>query len=219
MKNRTSSPFTQILLLLALFTMLAFSVQAQVFRIGPRIGASSTAIEPQDLLIGSGEDFSELRIKLANSSPEIHGGLWTRLTILAFYLQPELLYSTYKGSYEIEVDGGDPLTVEERFHDLNIPVMLGLKLGPVRANAGPVFHVALDNPKNLIDLEEMDRRFRSTTVGLQGGLGLDLGKKVILDVKYETNFGANRDEITLGSQTFEVSQRSSRMIVGLGYAF
>ena len=204
--------------MLALFVCVATAAQAQVFRIGPRIGASSTAIKPSDLLIRDGEDFSELRIKLAESSPAIHGGLWTRLTILGFYLQPELLYSTYKTNFEVVVDG-EMRNIEERFHDLNIPVLAGIKLGPFRANAGPVFHVALDQPQDLVNLQGMERRLRNSTVGLQAGLGLDLGKKIIFDIKYEGNFGVSRDEMTFFGESFDVSQRSSRMIASLGYAF
>ena len=67
-----------------------------------------------------------------------HGGAFMRLTLFGIYLQPELLFSTRTNEYTVKnVQTSASSIVKQNFNKLDISVMLGLKLGPVRLNAGP----------------------------------------------------------------------------------
>jgi hypothetical protein len=146
------------------------------------------------------------------------GGAFVRATFSGFYLQPEFLLATASNtlSYEGVVDGQpvDEL-LEQKFTKLNIPILLGFKMGPVRLNAGPAASILITKPEDMADIAT----YKSATFGYQAGIGLDLFKKLTLDVRYEGNLNQFGDGITIGGETFEFDDRTGALILHVGLIF
>ncbi|MBE0678309.1 MAG: PorT family protein [Bacteroidales bacterium] len=146
------------------------------------------------------------------------GGAFMRVSFAGFYLQPEFLLATATNSlsYEGVVDGQpvDEL-LEQKFTKLNIPVLLGFKLGPVRINAGPAASILLSEPSDMIDIAT----YKTATFGYQAGVGLDLFKKLTLDVRYEGNLNQFGNDITIGGETFTLDDRTGALLLQVGVIF
>ena len=153
-----------------------------------------------------------------NAEYGFQGGAFLRVGFAGFYVQPEFLLATATNSlsYEGVVDGQpvDEL-LEQKFTKLNIPVLLGFKLGPVRINAGPAASILLSKPADMIDIAT----YKTATFGYQAGVGLDLFKKLTLDVRYEGNLNQFGDDITIGGETFTLDDRTGALLLQVGLIF
>ncbi|MEO0895247.1 MAG: porin family protein [Bacteroidota bacterium] len=193
---------------------------AQVLKFGPKVGVSTSGISADELVIRDASDLESLKISLQNSSPEYQVGFFGRLNLAGLYIQPEFMLTTSSVEYLIEdfTDGtSDPLY--EQYFGLEMPIMAGIKLGPLRANAGPVFRTGLGTVSELTEVRGYGRKFSESQVGLQAGVGFDLGKKLILDFRYEIDLSNARDEVDILGQTHTLSQHGGQLSASLGYSF
>lgn len=153
-----------------------------------------------------------------NAEWGFQGGAFMRVGVAGFYVQPEFLLATATNSlsYEGVVDGQpvDEL-LEQKFTKLNIPVLLGFKLGPLRINAGPAASILLSKPADMIDIAT----YKTATFGYQAGVGLDLFKKLTLDVRYEGNLNQFGNDITIGGETFILDDRTGALLLQVGLIF
>ena len=109
------------------------------------------------------------------------------------YIQPEVLYSTKASSFDIvRTDNGQTTTqtVNISTTSFDVPVLLGLKGGPLRVVAGPVFSFRVsDNQQFREALRQyttgsLNDAWSKAYYGYQIGGGLDLGRLGI-DVRRE----------------------------------
>ncbi|MFT5386314.1 MAG: hypothetical protein ACI81W_003727 [Saprospiraceae bacterium] len=208
-------------LLLFAVCFLAFqSLQAQ-FKMGFRGGLSTTDVVPGELLITNSDAVKELGISVMDANYGAHIGMFMQGKIGRFFIQPEVLFNTSTVNYKIREFTG-PNTVEiiktERFQNLDIPVMMGLKYGPLRLQGGPVAHFHLNSKSDLFDLEGYDEKFDNMNWGYQAGIGLDLWK-LIIDVKYEGSFQNFGDHMTFFDQDINFDKSPGRFIASVGIAF
>ncbi len=182
------------------------------------------------LKAGASTDFTFTNLDLSQSDVDVvlqnaknaewgfQGGAFLRVSFAGFYLQPEFLLATATNSlmYEGVVDGQpvDEL-LDQKFTKLNIPVLLGFKLGPVRINAGPAASILLSEPADMAEIAT----YKTATFGYQAGVGLDLFKKLTLDVRYEGNLNQFGDGITIGGETFEFDDRTGALLLQVGLIF
>lgn len=145
------------------------------------------------------------------------GGVFMRATFAAFYIQPELLLATATNSvtYDDVEAGGAPVIYNQKFNKLNIPVLLGVKVGPLRINAGPAASVMITDPKEIIE----GATYKRATFGYQAGLGFDLFKRLTFDVRYEGNLNQFGNEIVIGGETFALDDRTGALLVQVGLIF
>ncbi len=212
--------------LLAFFTLFLIGISssyAQEFMFGPRIGFgfNTQAFENYEWELSSPSDFQDLHLRVQDASPEIQLGVYGRASLGKLYLQPELLLTTSSIQYVIEDfnRANAAQVVDERNYQLAIPVIGGIRFGWFRAQAGPVYRMRLANLSELKDFEGMERRFANSTLGVQAGLGIDLGRKVAIDLRYETSLLQARDEVVFLGQTHDLSQRSGQLVTSLGISF
>ncbi len=202
------------IIVILLTLILAAPIYSQV-KFGIKAGASTDFTFTDQTLQGT--DFEVVLQNAKSAEWGFQGGIFMRATFAGLYLQPELLLATATNSvtYEDVEAGGAAVVYNQKFNKLNIPVLLGFKLGPIRINAGPAASVMITDPKEIID----GATYKRATFGYQAGLGLDLFKKLTLDVRYEGNLNQFGNEITVLGETFTLDDRTGALLVHVGLIF
>ncbi len=144
-------------------------------------------------------------------------GIYTRFGKNLF-LQPEVLYSTRSGSFDI-VRNGQTESVIVQTTSFDVPVLLGIKGGPIRVMAGPVASFRVDNNQRLGDAVRqytngsLNDAWSKAYYGYQIGGGLDIGS-LGLDVRYEGNLS---DVAQINDSSGRFNQRFKSWQVTLAY--
>jgi opacity protein-like surface antigen len=98
--------------------------------------------------------------------------------------------------------------------------MLGFKLGPVRLNAGPAASLLINSPKDLIDDPDFKSMYSNMTIGYQAGIGVDVLKKLTIDVRYEGSLKKYQNQIeSLTGTTFNLDDRANAFLLSIGIIF
>ena len=163
------------IVLLSLFAIPAFS---QV-KFGIKAGAATTTVPTYDFT--TGENNIEA---LKNAQFGFHAGAFLRISLLGFYVMPEVVFASTTYDYDVTVGSIPSEVLKQQFNKINIPLLLGFHLGPVRLNAGPAASILINSPKALIDNPDFPELYRSATFGYEAGLGVDLFKKLTIDLRY-----------------------------------
>jgi hypothetical protein len=202
-----------IVLLLAVF--IALPAMPQI-KFGLKVGASTTSITMDDAKTIKSGNTSYVVSKAESAGYGFHAGVFLRANISKLYIQPEVLFATRSNNYTFQNVGSltDSATVKQAFNRLDIPVMIGLKFGPVRINAGPVGSLKI-TAQELIDNPDIKEAYAAMTFGYQAGLGLDLFKKLTIDLRYEGNLSKYQSK--LGSVALD--ERPNAFLLSIGYMF
>lgn len=201
-----------IVIILAL--VLAAPLFSQV-KFGLKAGASTDFTFTDQTFKGT--DFEVILQNAKDAEWGFQGGVFMRATFSGFYIQPELLLATATNSvsYEDVEGGGAPVIYNQKFNKLNIPVLLGVKVGPLRLNAGPAASVMISDPKEIIQ----GATYKRATFGYQAGLGFDLFKRLTFDLRYEGNLNQFGEEIEIGDQNFQLDDRTGALLLQMGLIF
>lgn len=166
-----------------------------------------------------------------------HFGAFARFKILGIFLQPELIFSQTNAAINLSPDGfdasqvaNDVLTTKIKYNNFDVPIMLGIKLGPAHLCAGPVATFKLsssvdDATKKLLEDIESENDIdvftvtKNATFGAQVGAGLTLLKKVTLDVRYEFGLSKLGDSVNIGDHEFKTDQRQNQFLASIGWMF
>lgn len=179
-----------IILFVAAF-MFAATASAQMFKIGPKAGIGATVVNIEAATADGSDTFSD-KFEQANVSTQV--GAFARLKVLGFYVQPEVTVSSLK--------------------DLDIPVMFGMKLGPLRGMAGPYVRMAFDS-EAVNDNGARETMLQSARYGYQAGLGLDVGR-IVIDLRYEGTFAGNGVTVLGEDRPFDTGD--PQILLSLGYS-
>ena len=150
-----------------------------------------------------------------------HAGLQFRFnTKMGLYFQTDALY-TYAESKVNITDFGSTSTVSSIQHGLDIPVLVGLKLGFFRVYGGPKFNIALgsDIHKSLNNISDIDFTMNKETFGYQLGIGFDILKKLTIDLSYNGRFSRSDNEIIIDNQHIPGSKTTSQLWLSVGILF
>lgn len=193
-------------------------LSAQV-RLGIKGGLSTTDVPASQLLILDQSDAERFVLSVADAKYGLHLGLFIQAQAGHFFIQPEFLFNTVSMDYAVDdLHDLSPAQVrDEMYRNLDFPVILGLKFGPVRIGGGPVGHLFLDSTSDL-DYEGYDPEFDKLTFGWQAGLGLDIWK-LHLDARYEGNFDEFGTHFVFYDRPYSFSESPSRLIVSAGISF
>ena len=215
------------LLIAALLMMgsAAFAGGGFDIAIGPKVGYQTAKLSYQKADIKS------------SFSNHFTAGLFGRVTIGRIYVQPEVLYFKTSNIFDGHVTGvgsnnlfnlptGANVNLTLNQMNLQVPVMIGvniidLDIITLRAQAGPTANFVLksqtiydktytlDGQQSEIANTTTDQHFDTKAIswGIQAGLGVDVLKRITLDINY--NFGVSKmfdalNETTLG-ETFDFS--------------
>lgn len=199
---------------LILVVLIAIPAFSQI-KFGIKAGVGTTTVPTYNITTGANTIAA-----LKTASYGFHGGVFLRLSLLGIYLQPEVLLATNSYEYNVTMGTSPAVLKEQTFNKLDVPVLIGLKLGPIRINAGPVATVQIGTPKALIDDPNFKEMYKGATFGFQAGAGFDLFKTLTFDVRYEGSLsGEFGDAATIGSQTFKLDSRQPSVLFSLGLMF
>lgn len=208
-------------ILIVLSVFLALPAFSQV-NFGIKAGVSTTNVKMEDVkTLTSGEtEYLVNAIKAANYG--FHAGAFVRFSVFGFYLQPELLFASRTDEYTI-IDAENPTAEtikKQQFNQLDLPIMLGAKLGPVRLNAGPSARLLINSPEDLIDDPDFKAIYNDLTFGYQAGIGVDIVKKITLDLRYEGSLQKYQTKIENAAGTkFTLDDRPNAFLFSVGIMF
>ncbi|GAB5527148.1 MAG: hypothetical protein Roseis2KO_50200 [Roseivirga sp.] len=194
----------KLILTLAL-AFIGFSASAQ-FTLGPRV-----------TLISSNLDLREeiANVEAGDAEFGFQYGLFARVKVpvIGLYVQPELLFS----KTESTITSGAQ-NVDLSFNRVDVPIMIGGKIGPLRINAGPALSFLTSAESDVagavVDIKD---NYSSTTVGFQAGIGIDI-LKFVIDLKYEGSLSEKFGEsITVGGNSFATDERANQIVLGIGF--
>ena len=202
---------------IVIFTLLLAAPLYSQVKFGIKAGVSTDFPYSSQELIGEGVDL--VLEDLENAQWGFQGGAFLRAAFGGFYVQPELLIATATNTLTLEgtVDG-QPFNevLDQKFTKLNIPVMLGFKLAFLRIHAGPAASILFSDPEELTDVKAT---YNKATFGYQAGVGFDLFERLTFDIRYEGNLSKFGEEVEIMGETFTFDDRSSSLILHLGFMF
>ncbi|MEO1514304.1 MAG: porin family protein [Bacteroidota bacterium] len=205
------------LMLFAVCLMSLQMAQAQ-FKFGVRGGITTADVNPGELLITNRENFQDLKLSVSEANYGIHFGLFTQIQMGKFFIQPEAIFNSNSVDFRAEDLNNVSDILTEKYQYLDIPFMMGIKMGPLRLQGGPVGHLFVNSKSDLFDIQGYDQNFDRMTYGWQAGVGLDIWK-FVLDFKYEGNFNNFGDHIVFNDRPYAFDDTPGRMVFSLGVAF
>ncbi len=187
--------------------LLSIGANAKLFTIGPKLGISSSKVTVNETVNG-------ISYTSGNAKTGFHGGVFARVSLPVFYVQPELLFTAAGG----EIKSQNDIITKINYNRLDVPVMLGLKfLKVARVQFGPVANVLLAANSTTAGVKEAVKgNYKSINIGYQAGIGVDIFKLVV-DLKYEGGFGPFGEKFGSNNQSINLNQSNSQFILSLGW--
>lgn len=193
---------------------IAIQTNAQI-RYGLQAGLSSTNLDRETIQANG------VSVAIKDASYGFHIGAFVRAKLSPhLYLQPEANFNSSSVDFEVTdfSEGVMNKVLTEKYRYLDIPVMVGYKLGPLRLEAGPTGHFYVASKSELGQIDGYEKRFNNFNLGYQAGFGLDIWK-VMLSLRYEGNFEKFGDHMNIGDQHINFSQRPTRWVMSAGFSF
>lgn len=192
-------------LFLLLVASVALTANAQLLEFGVLGGVNFP-----NLKIDGGSGISDITIETGTG---FHVGAMARINLIFLFVQPELIYTQTKTSYSFKVESVLQPTSDYLLQRLDVPIPVGLKLGPVGLFVGPVASFTLNSPDDIFD-----NSYKSATWGYQAGANVKfLG--VLIEAKYEGAFGDQATSATIGGKSYPMDTRQPMYIISAGYFF
>ena len=207
----------KIVFLLPLLFLSAFAF-AQV-ELGLKAGLSTESLQGESFSLNR-DGRQDLRLALEDASYGFQFGALLRLPLgESLTLQPEVTFNSSKNSYRLDdEDTGVSTPFEERYNDVNVPVLLSYKLAFLRLNAGPVGHFFLSQTSDLNNQAGLERTFDTFNLGYALGASVDIGQ-LTLDVRYDGNFAKYGETFTFQGNEYNWDQAPKRWIGSVAYRF
>ncbi len=207
----------RIIVIFALASIMLVTVNAHASGYGVRAGLNFSYFSAHEI-----ETSDKVIEYLSDAYTGFHLGGIVYLSILNMFIQPELLYSQTGKEIAIRSLSGDaavyhsPVLFTNRFHNISVPVLAGLKFGPLRVGIGPVANFILNSSisrDSLID--DVDFNYNTSSFGYQAMAGIKLGS-LMLDLKYEGSLSRFGEGINISGQQFDFKTKQRQFIISLG---
>ncbi|MEM7105184.1 MAG: hypothetical protein AAF502_18750 [Bacteroidota bacterium] len=185
--------------------------------IGLRFNGSTTLAYDEDPLFVLHPDTGDSTLVTSPSTRiGFSGGFWFRFPLYPFYLQPELLVSAHKAKYEYASTG--QTFYETLVWQIEVPLAIGVKVGPIRGQAGVVPTIFVGRG-SLKDIETFDKIWDTATINYQLGVGIDIGRRLVVDGRLEGPLGLYRDPVVVGDSVETFIYKARKIVVGIGFVF
>jgi len=207
------------LILVLVASLFIFSVSdAQIFKYGIKAGVGFSSLKFEDITgISDGADVYDLIT--GESVMGYHVGIQTRIKVAMLVIQPEVYFNAGGGTVEQVVQGGATEVLNVNFSRVDVPIMLGVKLGPARISGGPVGSYVINEVNDLTTIQPDYTIFtNSMTWGFQAGIGFDISK-FSLDARYEGSLSRLGETLSISGNDFTLDARPSQWLISLGVWF
>ncbi len=135
-----------------------------------------------------------------------------RINLVLLYVQPELVYTSTSSDYSFKV-AGDDQSGTYNMQRLDLPIPVGIKLGPAAIFAGPVASFHLNSPDDIFN-----DSYKQATWGYQIGAGVKLFG-FLAEVKYEGPFSDYAQGAEVAGEYVDLDTRQNMWIISVGYFF
>lgn len=211
-------------LIVIVFVVLVSIPAFSQIKFGLKAGVSTTSLSMPTIKTISSGTTSFTVDALTAAKYGFHGGVFVRVTLFGLYIQPELLFSTRSNDYTVTniTNQSSPVSyvAKQTFNRLDIPIMLGLKLGPLRVNAGPSGSLLINSPKDIITNPDYKNNYNKMTFGYQAGLGFDLLNFLTFDLRYEGSLKKYQNQIqNLTGTKYNLDDRPNAFLFSVGLMF
>jgi len=210
----------KLIFLTALFMLVTQARGSDLFKIGAKAGLAYTNVSIKDIAINATNPYNLV------TGPGVAGGhigLQTQFNVAIVVIKPELYFNTGGGTLERILNDSTSEALSVRFYRLDLPLLVGVKLGPVRINVGPVGSYVLseDTKSEIQDIPEDYELFleKKLTWGYQAGLGVDLGRRLTLDARYEGSLSKVGETLNLDTGPVTLDARPGQFIFSVGIWF
>tara|TARA_R110002050_G_scaffold98209_4_gene204160 strand:+ start:6868 stop:7473 length:606 start_codon:yes stop_codon:yes gene_type:complete len=195
-------------LLFALGLLISFNASAQ-FDFGLRAGASLSSprienFEGKSTISDFEQDATELSYQ---------AGVYARFKVMAFFVQGELYFTQINQSALASFTSlnAPPKTIDLSFSRIDLPILLGLKMGPIRVMAGPKFS------SNFNDVSgNLENDLKAASLGYQVGIGAEFSK-LFIDLRYEAGLGNWANSVLIDNTSYQSDIRTTQIMLCLGF--
>tara|TARA_R110000868_G_scaffold21984_5_gene90733 strand:- start:339 stop:944 length:606 start_codon:yes stop_codon:yes gene_type:complete len=195
-------------LLFACSVLLSLNASAQV-DFGLRAGASLSSprienFQGKNTISDFEHDASELSYQ---------AGVYARLKLLAFFVQGELYFTQINQSAlaSFTALNAPPKTIDLSFSRIDLPILLGLKMGPIRIMGGPIFS------SNFNDVSgNLNNDLQAASLGYQVGFGAEFSK-LFIDLRYESGLGNWANAVLIDNSSYQSDIRTTQIMLCLGF--
>lgn len=198
--------------------LFAFLLMSQVafsqVNFGIKAGINTFDVN-DEILDGDIQDFS---LAVREAQYGFHAGVFLRAKLGPILLQPELIFNSDNVDYTFNQGGFAQSVINQKYRALDLPVLVGIKLGPIRLQGGPVGHYQLESITDFTDEIRTEEFADKLNLGWQIGGGFDL-KKITFDIRYEANEGKLGESLNVFGQSVQFAQSRNRVVASIGYKF
>lgn len=220
------------ILIAAALLFTANVAMCQIFALGIKGGLNSSKLKMKDVAATIKDDKTgqemEYLMEDASSGLGFHIGGFARINALAVFIQPEIYYTNMSSNITISPKNGSVSKEETdviKNHRIDIPIIVGAKFGPARLGLGPVASFNLKSDAKVSDEYKetfgkgLENAKNTAVFSLQVGAGLDILKKLTLDLRYEFGLSKLGDEVTIRGKQYKTSQHANSFIASIGWMF
>jgi opacity protein-like surface antigen len=145
-------------------------------------------------------------------------GIYTKIKIATFFVQPEALFTHTKGEISLKEEGLGESVLELDYNRLEVPVMVGMEiLNFLKLYAGPSFALNLNSDVKIEGTyDEVSDRYKDSTMGYQVGIGVEIARLQV-DIRYGGSLSAISDGYEIDGTFYESDERSDAVYFGVGY--
>lgn len=208
-------------LFLLLSLLPVFSPAFSQVHIGLKGGISTTSLDPNEILVIDDNGNPRLNVALKDAKYGVHAGLIIQALFNKFLVQPEINFNSNKVDYELTdltTPGAIAVLSSEKYQYVDIPILFGFQFGAVRIQAGPEAHIFVASISNF-DQTGYDQVFDTATFGWLGGIGINIRRALLLDIRYEGNFSNFGNHLEFDGLAYEFDQSPTRLLFSLGFMF
>lgn len=211
-----------LLILLSVTTVTIASAQV---RFGIKGGINAAQLKSNDEVITpnpSPDAYYRITIP-KHTLVGYHLGIMAQFKVSALFIQPEAIYTVTRNNINIyDLNGSNPTMADEikqKLNRLEIPVIVGLKLGAFKAGIGPVLTFLISDDSDLKRITEYDLQLNKATLGYQAGIGFDFNH-LTFDLRYAGSLSKISDGLKLGdNQKIDFDSRLNQFIISAGFFF
>ena len=208
--------------LVIIMTLFLCVVSQAQTRFGIKAGINTVDIDKDEISVSDSEGRKQLKVAINEANYGINLGIFLLAKSKRFYFQPEVLYSSNSTNFRVDSTGGLggylDRVFKEKYQNLDIPLMFGLRFDFLRVGVGPVGHVFLNSTSELLDFDGYSQDFQDLTLGYQAGIGIDLSS-INIDFRYEGNFTNYGDHFNFFGKKVPFDTKPERFIGTIGISF